>query len=62
MPEIQMIPENKDIRSYRYHGDPELLYLVNEGTTIYEGTVLLSDKERYAIGIMHGKMNWKSYS
>ena len=44
MPEIQMIPENKDIRSYRYHGDPELLYLVNEGTTIYEGTVLLSDK------------------
>lgn len=46
-----MIPENKDIRKLQVHGDPELLYLVNEGTTIYEGTVLLSDKKRDMLSV-----------
>ena len=38
---LQIVPESRNIRSYQYKGDPEVLYLVNEGTGIYEGTVVL---------------------
>ena len=44
IPNLQIAPANKMIRSYQYYGDPEILYLVNEGTTTYEGKVYLSER------------------
>lgn len=41
MPQLQLSPAEKFIRSYQYYGEPEILYLVNEGTEIYEGNIRL---------------------
>ncbi len=43
IPILRMRPEEKMLRSYRYHADPELLYLVNEGTDVYAGIVCLKE-------------------
>lgn len=43
IPELLAEPSEKMLRSYRYHADPELLYLVNEGTEIYEGCLRLQE-------------------
>lgn len=45
IPRMQIVPEEKYIRSYQYYGNPEILYLVNEGINIYEGTVHLPEKD-----------------
>ena len=41
MPNVKIQPSDRYIRSYQYYGDPEILYLVNEGTEVYEGSVYL---------------------
>ncbi len=43
IPELSAEPAERMLRSYRYHADPELLYLVNEGTEVYEGCVRLQE-------------------
>lgn len=44
IPELLAEPPERMLRSYRYHADPELLYLVNEGTEVYEGCVRLQER------------------
>ena len=41
MPKVKIQPSDRYLRSYQYYGDPEILYLVNEGTEVYEGSVYL---------------------
>ena len=38
---VELYPSAKQIRSYQYKGAAEILYLVNEGTECYTGTVRL---------------------
>lgn len=42
---VKLTPENNRIRAMHYHGDEELIYLFNEGSTVYEGTVELPVRE-----------------
>lgn len=44
MPKVEICPSEKSIRSYQYYGEPEILYLVNEGTETYQGCIRLSGK------------------
>lgn len=44
IPKMQIFPAEKSIRNYWYYGKPEILYLVNEGTEIYEGLVMVPRK------------------
>ena len=44
MPCVRLCPEDKFIRSYHYYGEPEILYLVNEGVEVYEGVVHLQNE------------------
>ena len=44
MPQIQLRPAEKFIRSYQYYGEPEILYLVNEGKETYKGSIGLPGK------------------
>ena len=46
--ELRLEPEEKYLRTYHYHGEPEILYLVNEGTEVYEGTIEVQRKSAEA--------------
>lgn len=46
IPNLQIMPENRYVRSYQYKGNPEVLYLVNEGAEIYEGTITLPKNDQ----------------
>lgn len=41
---VQIAPKENYLRVYQYYGDPEILYLVNEGTNVYEGIVSVPGK------------------
>lgn len=56
IPQIQMYPAGKFIRSYQYYGKPEILYLVNEGKKIYNGSVKLPKKT----GVCYRYDVWKN--
>lgn len=42
---VKLTPANNRIRAMHYHGDEELIYLFNEGDTVYEGTVKIPIQE-----------------
>ena len=46
--ELRLEPEEKYLRTYHYHGESEILYLVNEGTEGYEGVVEIQRKPEEA--------------
>lgn len=42
---VKLIPDNNRIRAMHYCGDEEVIYLFNEGDSVYEGTVQLPVQE-----------------